>query len=422
MSVTSGAGSMAIAIKRGLPLEVAGAPAQSVGTANDIRSAGILGTDYPDIRLKPLVAVGDSVARGAALACDQKRPDILVCAPAAGVVSEIGIGEKRRLATIAIAIGGKNSHRFSVPTALNRERLQVLLLKCGLWPCLTARPFGRIPDPGLSPGAIFVTAIDSRPHAVDAKVVLAGKPDLFCRGVRALTVLTDGPVFVCQAPGDSLAREHGQIRCVRFAGSHPAGLAGTHIDRLFPLHGMRSVWQIHYQDVIAIGSLIETGEPETDRVISLAGPGVRSPRLVQIPAGSALDELMAGELHEGGPNFYSGSVLGGMAGRFLSRHHWQVTANFLGRTARRTHSLPNLAPMRPAPVIPTEALMRSLGPNIHVVPLVRALSVGDVEAAARLGCLRLLEEDMELVTYATSGEQDFSILLRLSLDILEREM
>ena len=185
---------------------------------------------------------------------------------------------------------------------------------------------------------------------------------------------------------------------------------------------MRSVWQIHYQDVIAIGSLIETGELETDRVISLAGPGVRSPRLVQIPAGSALDELMAGELREGEPNFHSGSALGGTAGRFLRRHHWQVTAYYPGGTARRAHSLSNFAQMRPAPVIPTEALMRSLGPNIHVVPLVRALSVGDVEAALRLGCLRLLEEDMELVTYATGGGQDFSILLRLSLDILEREI
>ena len=51
--------------------------------------------------------------------------------------------------------------------------------------------------------------------------------------------------------------------------------------------------------------------------------------------------------------------------------------------------------------------------------LLRALSVGDSETAARLGCRDLLEEDMDLLSYAAGGEQDFGALLRHTLDLLE---
>jgi Na+-transporting NADH:ubiquinone oxidoreductase subunit A len=73
-----------------------------------------------------------------------------------------------------------------------------------------------------------------------------------------------------------------------------------------------------------------------------------------------------------------------------------------------------------APVIPSEALEQALGLDIPVVPLLRALSVGDVETAQRLGCLELLEEDLALPAYATGTGQDFPSLLRATLDSLEQ--
>ena len=52
----------------------------------------------------------------------------------------------------------------------------------------------------------------------------------------------------------------------------PAGNAGTHIHFLRPVHLNRSVWQIGYQDVIAIGSFFLSGSIDPYRVVSLAGP------------------------------------------------------------------------------------------------------------------------------------------------------
>jgi Na+-transporting NADH:ubiquinone oxidoreductase subunit A len=46
----------------------------------------------------------------------------------------------------------------------------------------------------------------------------------------------------------------------------------------------------------------------------------------------------------------------------------------------------------------------------------RALSVGDWEAAAKLGCLDLLEEDVALLSYLCTSGNDYSALLRQALD------
>ena len=64
----------------------------------------------------------------------------------------------------------------------------------------------------------------------------------------------------------------GNIELAQFDGPHPAGLAGTHIHFLEGASASKVVWQVGYQDVIAIGRLFLDGRLYTDRVISLAGP------------------------------------------------------------------------------------------------------------------------------------------------------
>lgn len=411
---------MKFSIRRGLSLALAGEPAQRLSSANPVKSVGISGADFPGMRCDLLVAAGDRVAAGTPLFRDRRRPEILVTAPASGTVAEASMESGRRLGSLAISRDGAESETFRCPRFPDRDEAHRLLLRSGLWPSFVARPFGRIPDPGSAPDAIFVTAIDTHPLAADARVILSEQAESFARGVAFLPILTEGPVFVCQPPGARLVPEANRVRCAQFSGPHPAGLAGTHVDRLFPLHGGRRVWQIHYQDVVALGSLLRTGRLESGRVISLAGPGVRRPRLVRVPSGASLHDLVSGEMTEGAKRALSGPPLSGRTTRFLGRYHWQVTVLPEAQPRRRARWLASLsAPPRPPPVVPTEALEHALGPAIPVMPLVRALSIGDSEAAARLGCAGLLEEDVALLRYATGGDQDFPALLRSTLDILE---
>ncbi len=411
---------MKIAVAGGLQIARTGSPVQQIMAANPVRTVALLGADSAGIRAELLVAEGDRVAAGASLWRDRKRPDLHFTAPAAGTVAAIHIGEKRRLTSLSIAVDGNERRRFDVPTHPDRQRMQSLLLASGLWPGFIARPFGRIPDPGSAADAIFVTTLDTQPLAADARVVLAGSEEDFARGVSCLKHLTDGPVFVCQDPGAPLVPTDEQVRCVEVAGVHPAGLAGTHINRLFPLSGQRTVWQINYQDVMAIGALLRSGEIAGERVIALAGPAIRRPRLVRVALGADLDDLVQGEMTEGAHQVVSGSLLDGRPSRYLRRHHWQVTVvprppapaqpGWLARRVGRP---------KPPSIVSTAAIERALVLDLPLVPLLRALSVGDTETAARLGCRELLEEDLALVTYAAGATQDFGALLRTTLDALE---
>jgi Na+-transporting NADH:ubiquinone oxidoreductase subunit A len=245
----------------------------------------------------------------------------------------------------------------------------------------------------------------------------------FRRGVEALKSLTDGPVFVCQAPGPELAGGDDRIRVAAFAGPHPAGLPGTHIHHLMPASAQRTVWHIGYQDVTAIGFLLETGRLWTERTVALAGPGVRQPGLVRSRLGSSLEDIAAGETVDGAVRFVSGSVLSGRAAAYLGRFHSQVTVLPRGRPVRPRSIMGAALGWLPhadaGPVIPIESVDAAMPLDILPVPLMRALSIGDVETAERLGCLELVEEDVALLSHLCAGQADYGALLRQTLDELE---
>ncbi len=411
---------MKLIVKGGLQIVLPGAPTQQILPANAIRSVALLGADAPGVRAELMVSEGERVAAGTPLFRDRRRPQLQFTSPVSGTVAAIHLGPGRRLSSLQVAVDGNERKRFDVSAPSDRERTQALLLASGLWPGFIARPFGRIPDPGSAPDAIFVTALDTQPLAADARVVVAGGEADLGRGVACLKQLTDGPVFVCQAPGAAFVPDDEQIRCVEVVGLHPAGLAGTHVSRLFPLADQRCVWQINYQDVMAIGALLRTGEVVGERVVALAGPGILRPRLVRIAQGADLDDLLQGEMSEGPRQIVSGPPLGARPSRFLGRHHWQAgVAPQPQPAARPGWFARHAARLKPPAVVPTAALERALAIDVPVTALLRALSVGDSETAARLGCRDLLEEDMALLSYAAGAAQDFGLLLRTTLDVLE---
>lgn len=410
---------MRIAIRRGMDIRLAGAPVQQLGDARRAGFAALLGRDYPGIRPHFLVEVGDQVVRGQPLFVDRKRPAITFTAPVSGTVADIARGARRMLDALVLRVGDAPPRRFDGVDPADPTALRRLLLESGLWTAFRTRPFERLPDPDATPAAIFVTAIDTAPLAADPAVIVAANDTAFRAGVEALGRLTKGPVFVCQAPGAPLAPEGGPVRIAEFAGPHPAGLPGTHIHHLMPASAARSVWHIGYQDVIAIGLLLATGELWGERIVSLAGPAARRPRLVHIAPGADIDEIAAADSVEPGTAILSGSVLHGRSSRFLGRYHTQVTAlrprqETPGRLReglrwllrRRAHDA----------ILPVTAYERVMPLGLLPVPLLRALAVGDVETAERLGCLELAEDDLALLSYVCPAGTDYGPLLRHALD------
>lgn len=450
----------------GLDLPIDGAPEQRIDTAPQPRRVALIGDDT--IGMKPTMHVreGDPVRRGQLLFEDKKTPGVRYTAPAEGKVVAVNRGPKRRFLSLVIELsrsemggGAGAATSFSAYTgraveALTGDQVKELLLESGAWPALRARPFGVVADPATRPHSVFVTATDSNPLAPAAAAILEPRREELRTGLLALTRLTDGPVFVCTGPGENLeVPEHEQIRVERFAGPHPAGTAGWHIHRLDPVSRDKTVWYLGLQDAIGIGHLIRTGALYVERVIALAGPAVRRPRLVRTRIGAATADLVKGELEEGGreARIVSGSVLSGRrAGDeitgYLGRYDQQVSVVYeggerellgwagagLNKYSALNAFVSSLLPGRrfalttstggsERAILPIGVFEKVFPFDIPPAPLLRALAVHDTERCEELGCLELVEEDIALCTFVDPGKNEFGPHLREVLSILERE-
>ena len=270
-----------IKIKQGLDLPIAGSPEQSITQGRAVRSVAVIGFDYVGMKPTMAVAVGDRVTKGQLLFTDKKTPGVRYTAPAGGTVAAINRGEKRVLQSVVIDIDGPESEEtFTVfkpeeLASLNAEQVEAQLNESGLWTALRTRPFSKVPTLGSRPASIFVTAIDTHPLAANPEVVIREYPEAFEQGINILGKLSGGKIFLCKAPGANIPA--GIANCEEFAGPHPAGLPSTHIHFLDPVSASKTVWQVGYQDVIAVGKLFTTGKLFTDRVVALAGPQVDKP-------------------------------------------------------------------------------------------------------------------------------------------------
>ncbi len=450
-----------IKIKRGLDIPIAGAPEQRIDTAKAVKSVAILGRDY--VGMKPTMEVqeGDRVKLGQTVFTDKKTDGVVYTAPGTGTVRAINRGVRRIFLSLVIDLDDDQSDQetfdsFSDAELASAERQTIVdnLVRSGVWTALRTRPFSRVPDPSTTPSSIFVNIMDSNPLAADPQVIVQEHAEDFVRGVNILSKLTDGKVFVCRRSGsfNELAQAGfaDTVQIEDFDGPHPAGLTGTHIHFLDPVSLNKWVWSINYQDVIAIGKLFSTGQIWTERVVALAGPQVKNPRLLRTRVGANLNELADGELLDGETRLISGSVLAGRNAaepeNYLGRYALQVTALLEGRQREllgylspglNRHSNMGIYLSRlfrgkkfnfTTNTNGSERAMVPIGSYETIMPLdilptqlLRALIVSDIESGMNLGVLELDEEDLGLCTYVCPGKYEYGPILRANLTRIEKE-
>lgn len=442
-----------INIKKGLDLPITGNPEQAIGQSNKVTEVALLGADYVGMKPTMLVQVGDRVKKGQVLFTDKKTEGVQYTAPAAGIVKAINRGERRVFLSIVIAVDGDEQETFQQYSAqqlssLSSDDVEANLVQSGLWTALRTRPFSRVPALGTRPAAIFVNSMDTNPLAADPALVINEQADNYKAGLQVLKQLTNGPLFVAKAPGANIPTANVE-QTEEFAGPHPAGLAGTHIHYLMPVSASRVVWTVGYQDVIAIGHLFLTGELYSERVIALAGPQVNKPRLVRVPVGASLTQLVANELADGENRLISGSVFGGRTAAgdeaFLGRFHNQVSVLLEGRDRPMLHYVRagvdrfSVMPIYVSKLmnkvfnfttttngseramVPVGAYERVMPLDILPTQLLRALIVKDMDTAIALGALELDEEDLALCTFVCPGKYEYGPILRNNLTTIEAE-
>jgi Na+-transporting NADH:ubiquinone oxidoreductase subunit A len=452
-----------IHIKCGLDLPIDGIPTGAADVSPAIQpgaeplTVALLGDDYVGLKPTMAVQVGDSVKQGQLLFTDKKTPGVRFTSPACGKVIAVNRGARRAFQSLVIERAGDDEVEFKSYASdaldgLGRDAVRENLIESGLWTALRTRPFSRIPAPDTVPNSIFVTAIDTNPLAVKPEVVIDENQPQFEAGLRVMRQLTDGRLFVVRSADCAGAEaELDFVTSAEFVGPHPAGLPGTHIHFLDPVHENKTVWHVNYQDVIAIGSLFLSGRLPVDRVISVAGPAVQEPCLVRTRLGACVSGLMTERLKEGDTRVISGSVLSGRIADgpfdYLGRYHLQISALSEGRErklfgwltpGRDIFSIKRIVasrwfnqPERFAFTTSLQGSERSMVPigmyedvmplDIEPTFLLRALIVEDIEDAIQLGCLELDEEDLALCTFVCPSKYEFGPILRRNLTRIEKE-
>jgi len=443
-----------ITIKKGLDVPVVGSPQQVIHDGPAIKTVATLGEEFVGMRPTMFVKTGDRVQKGQVLFEDKKNPGVKFTAQASGVVKEINRGEKRVLQSVVIDVDGDeqitfNSYAANELASLSREDVVSNLVNSGLWTALRTRPFSKVPAIDSTPTAIFVSAMDTNPLAANPEVIINEQSEAFKQGLVILSRLTTGEVFVSKAPGANIPVE-GNVSVNEFSGKHPAGLVGTQIHFLRPVNANTFVWHIGYQDVIAYGKLFTSGEIDTSRVISIAGPAAKNPRLIRTVLGANTAELSAGESLDGELRVVSGSLLlGSIASAvhgYLGRYHVQLSLILEGREkeligymypgpnkfsvtrAYMSHFFPKKLFSMTTTTNGSVRAMVPIGNFERVMPLdilptmlLRDLCAGDTDGAQQLGALELDEEDLALCTFVCPGKTDYGVILRDCLTTIEKE-
>ncbi|MBB4124277.1 Na(+)-translocating NADH-quinone reductase subunit A [Martelella radicis] len=379
-----------------------------------------------ELRVVPLVEVDQRVVQGQPLFSLRAAEEIKLVAPMPARVAAIELNPGRRLIQMLLfREDGGDRHSFPTEKAdSDAAALRSLMQEAGLWRLFRSRPFGHMPALSETPAAIFVMATDSRPAAPDPRLALAGREEALSRGLSALGLLAGEQVFLCEASGKKLDLDgSAKVRRITCGSLHPQGLPGIQIHHHAPATVDARIWDIHAEDVADLGDLLASGLLPETRLVTVTGSAMREPRLLRCQPGADLRGLCHGHVQPGPYQVLAGSVLDGQPAHWLGPRDRQASVLARGSGKRRGHwfSAALTRAARPLPIIPTAALSQAFGGDIPAAALMRSLSSGDQEAAARLGALSLLEEDLALVDYVTFAEPSLSAQLRGLLNAIEKE-
>jgi Na+-transporting NADH:ubiquinone oxidoreductase subunit A len=354
-------------------------------------------------------------------------------------VRSIEYGPRRRLD--AVIIEPDPEPRFAeleraAPASLrklSRGAALGMLERSGAFVTIRERPFDCLPRPECPPKSIFVNAMNTEPHGIDQPFLLRERLADLEAGIALLGRCTAGPCYLClPGPDPDLllaTLEHVEVRS--FSGPHPAGLSGTHIHFLDPVHPGETVWHLSALDCADLGAALLTGKVPRKTVTAVSGPGIVEPCYLRHVPGADLSSLLEGRLRPGDYRLVHGTVL---FGRELSFGGHLGGRAFNLQAIPRTPSRRFLGWLRPPddhadtalkgarrPMVWTEYYDAVTPLDLYTAPLAKAILAGDFETALRLGFLETSEEDFALATYVCPSKIDFTEIVRRGIETYLRE-
>lgn len=442
-------------IKQGLDVPIHGAlenPSLIDGPAVD--HVALLPQEAWGIKVQMLAQEGDKVQAGTALFRDRRDMDVVFTSPVAGTLEAVNRGARRAVQSVVVKVDGSGeSVSFDKidPKTADRDTLVKSLCISGLWPNLRQRPYDKVAKSDDTPRSIFVTAMDTHPLAAEPLTLLAGREEDFQVGLSALCKLSGGATYLCTKQGqDWSAFLADGVTHETFAGRHPAGNAGVHINALDPVGPARLVWHIDYQGVAEIGFFLRNGQVPSERVVAVVGPAATKTALVKTLRGASTESF-----RDFGPStktrFVSGSLISGntadsgsergFLGRFAHQltlvddaperefvgwtkpigSRWSLSNAYLAKFLKKKFRVDTDLNGGERAIVPIGNYEKVMPMDILATQMIKALASDDLEGAEKLGVLELAEEDIALCQYVCASKIDITDMLRAMLTRIEKE-
>jgi len=450
-----------IKIKKGLDIPIKGKPSgktQQLIPGGEASSAtpkkiALNLKPFEDIKFKLLAKAGDTVKIGQPIAFDKAQEKRMFVSPAGGVVREVRRGLKRRLLDIVIDVDSEEQaveHTIIDIDKASREEILERLLEGGLFANIRRRPFNRLANPTKTPQSIFVKAIESAPFTPSAEQQVEGYEKEFQAGLNALTKLTQGPVHLVYRQGTSCKAftDAQNVEKHTTEGPHPVANHSLHIEHIDPITSVdHIIWTVTAHDVVSIGYLLTKGRYFTERVISIAGPGIVPDRTgyFKVRAGYPIEALIAGRIEKGLVRLISGDPLMGEKvepDEYLGYYHTAFCAipenthrefmhffrlginkysfsrayfsGLLDNTEREYDFTTNQHGEH-RPFIDATLYDQVMPLQVSTMPLVKAVLAEDLDLAEELGLLSVDGEDFALPTFVCMSKMEMTDIIKQGL-------
>ena len=446
-----------IYLKKGLDLPISGEAAQSTKKVIVPDVVAVKPTDFRGLVPKLLVKEGDKVLAGSPVLADKMSQNILFTSPVSGTVAEVVRGEKRKLLEVRIKADAEQEYvDFGVKNVaeMTAEQIKEAILKAGLWPALTQRPYGIIANPEAKPKAIFVSAFTTAPLAANPEFALGADVEYIQTAVNALSKLTDGGVhFSLNSENYSGTPFHKVENVIQhtFSGKHPAGNVGVQIHHISPIRKGETVWTVSLAMLAAIGKLFSTGKYDVRRKIAVTGPKSISPAYVEGYPGIAIKDVA--EFYNAAENlrFVSGDVLTGTnvgANGYLGFFDNQITileegdkyellgwakpvrcsqysssrTYFSWLTPKKKYAMDTNLHGGPRAFVVNDVYGKVLPMDLFPVHLLKACLANNIDDMEKFGIYEVLEEDLALCEFVCPSKIYVQQIITDGIALMLKEM
>ena len=434
-----------VKISKGLDINLKGAPVKEMTAVKASKLYALMPSDFTGVTPKVVVKPEDTVKAGDALFVDKKCPELRFVSPVSGKVVAVNRGERRRVLSVVVEADGQNAaveYKAKDVPSLSADEVKADLLQSGLFAFIRQRPYDVIASPNDAPKAIFVSAFDSKPLAVDFEVALAGNEADFQTGLDALSRMAPVYLGVNGKQNSAALNVPKNVTVTCFDGPHPAGNVGVQINHVSPVNKGEIVWTVAAEDVIFIGRLFNKGKVDFTRTIALAGSEVKNPSYSKVVLGAQISSITEGRLEKNNTlRIIDGNVLTGnktteitVIPEILNDAEllgWIAPRCSMFSTSRSYFSwlFPNRKFTMDARIKGGERHMIMSGEYDKVFPmdiyagyLIKAIITGDIDRMEALGIYEVAPEDFALAEFIDSSKLELQRIVRQGLDMLRKEM